>query len=270
MKTCIIISITSDIGKALAERYSRDGYEIIGTYRSSENLVKILKNDYRFYHCDIDSKASIIQFMHEVRKLEIKWDTLILCPCNPLPLQPFFECEFNEWSESIHTNAVEQLRIVHELYPYREEKANVVFFAGGGVNNAVLNFSAYTISKIILIKMCEYLDAENPDLNIFAVGPGWTRTKGHHTILRNVAAKDPRCQQTIAFLNSGRGTSMDDIYDCIRWLSSQGKEVAGGRNFSVVNDKWGSEELTEELHQDKNMYKLRRHKNEPPFELYPP
>lgn len=255
-KVCIILSITSDIGMALAQRYGRDGYKVFGTRRSD-----VPPNSIETFYLDIDSKASVIQFAVDVKRLGVKWDTLISCPCNPLPLEPFFESEFDEWSKSVHTNAIEQLRVLHELYPYRGEKANVVFFAGGGVNNAVLNFSAYTISKIMLIKMCEYLDAET-DLNIFAVGPGWTRTKGHHTILRNIDAKDPRYQQTIDFLNSGKGTSMDDIYDCIRWLSEQGKEVASGRNFSVVNDKWDSGELANILRGNPDMYKLRRHGND--------
>ena len=42
-KVVLIISITSDIGTALAERYSKRGYKIIGTYRSSDNLNGLKK-----------------------------------------------------------------------------------------------------------------------------------------------------------------------------------------------------------------------------------
>jgi len=43
---------------------------------------------------------------------------------------------------------------------------------------------------------------------------------------------------------------------------SQPKEVVGGRNFSVVNDKWGESKLNKELLKNENMYKLRRFGNE--------
>jgi len=174
---------------------------------------------------------------------------------------------FDEWSDSVHINAIEQLGVLHQLYPYRNQNqiANVVFFAGGGVNDAVINFSAYTISKIMLIKMCEFLDAENEDLNIFIVGPGWTKTKTHYLILENADRTDPKYHETLDFIKNEEGTSMDDIYGCIKWLSEQGKEVTSGRNFSLVNDKWKgnlSARLSSELKCDINMYKLRRCKND--------
>jgi len=192
------------------------------------------------------------------------WDTFISCPCNPLPLENFFKCKFDEWSDSIHTNAIEQLRILHELYPFRntnQRMPNVVFFAGGGINKAVTKFSAYTISKIMLIKVCEFLDAENEDLNIFIVGPGWTMTKIHQLILKNIDRKDERYYKTKNFMTSKKGTSTDDIYNYIKWLCEQGRDVAGGRNFSVVYDKWrgkSGKELSIKLKKNPDMYKLRR------------
>ena len=40
------------------------------------------------------------------------------------------------------------------------------------------------------------------------------------------------------------------------------REVAGGRNLSVVHDCWGRPELADQLRRDANMYKLRRFGNE--------
>lgn len=264
-RLAIIISVSSDIGMGLAKRYSKDGYAIVGTYRSTNKLNE-LKGipGIHLVHCDIDNKSDISKFAREYKDLGQEWDVLVSCPGSPLPLKAFFECDFDEWRRSIHTNAIEQLRVLHALYPFRNTTctSSVVFFAGGGVNNAVINFSAYTISKIMLIKMCEYLDAENPDLNIFIIGPGWTKTKTHDLILTHVDRTDRRYQETIDFLQDGKGTSIDDIYDCIAWLCEQGKEIAGGRNFSVVHDKWGQKELADELVKNPDMYKLRRCRND--------
>jgi NAD(P)-dependent dehydrogenase (short-subunit alcohol dehydrogenase family) len=268
-KVVVILSITSDFGLELAKRYARDGYVIIGTYRAT-TLLKELEGlpDCHLIPCDISHKASIAEFITAYQKLRLPWDLFISCPCSPLPLGSFFSCDFDEWSDSIHINAIEQLRVLHALYPLRRADIinDVVFFAGGGVNNAVLNFSAYTVSKIMLIKMCELLDAENSDLNIFITGPGWTRTKTHYLTLSKVNKSDKKYTETLRFMESGaQGTSFDDIYQCIRWFCSQGRAVAGGRNFSVVSDLWKSthkEQLSQELRNNIDMYKLRRCGNE--------
>jgi NAD(P)-dependent dehydrogenase (short-subunit alcohol dehydrogenase family) len=213
------------------------------------------------------NKEEISSFVRDFETLDLKWDIFISLPCTPLPVKAFFECDFDEWSESVHLNAIEQLRILHHMHPFRNRKSisDVVLFAGGGVNNAVIDFSAYTISKIMLIKMCEFIDAENKDLNIFIIGPGWTETKVHNIILENIDKNSNKYKQTIELLSNHNGTSMDDIFDCISWLCNQGKDIASGRNFSVVNDHWHGRNnriLAEELKKDSNIYKLRRFKND--------
>lgn len=260
-----LVSMTSDIGTAITERYTKRGDTVIGTYRSDKILDKLtkLENCHPVY-CDLSDKESIHKFAEAFKKTGLEWDTFISCPSNPLPLTSFFDGNFDEWSKSVHVNSIEQLRVLHELYPFRNKQkiSNVVYFAGGGGSNAaVVNFSAYNAAKILLAKMCEFLDAENRDLNVFIVGPGWTRTKTHNLILENVDPSDERYRITKEFLATKEGTSMDDIFDCIEWLCKEGREVAGGRNFSVVYDKWKEgDELVRELKKDKNMFKLRRHR----------
>ncbi len=171
-----------------------------------------------------------------------------------MPVTSFFGSDFDAWQESFEINSLDQLRVLHALYPFRVKghTANVVFFAGGGANNAVVNFSAYTLGKITLTKMCEFLDAETKGLNVFIVGPGWTQTKIH----RLIPGSGGKARK--------KGTPLSEIFECIQWLSSQGKGLAGGRNFSIVYDPWRPEAralLVKELKSNPDMYKLRRHKN---------
>jgi NAD(P)-dependent dehydrogenase (short-subunit alcohol dehydrogenase family) len=112
--------------------------------------------------------------------------------------------------------------------------------------------------------MSEYLDAENKDLNVFIVGPGWTRTKIHDQVLQGKAVAQARIEETKRFMDSQGGTSLDEIFECIEWLRSEGKSLAGGRNFSVVYDPWRKKtraQLIKALKVDSGMYKLRRHGN---------
>lgn len=264
-KVVFLSAITSDIGIALAKRYSRDGYVVAGTYRAKNLLHELIAlPDCHLYYCDLDDRETISSSLSQFAALGLRWDTFISCAAIPTPLTGFFDSDFDEWSRSVHVNAIEQWCVLHGIYPFRnvEAVANVVFFAGPGTNNAVKNYSALIISKIMLIKMCELLDAENEDLNVFIVGPGWTRTKVHNLILNDPNVSPEKYSETLNFMKNQQGTSMDDIYNCIRWLSEKGRPVTGGRNFSVVHDYWGTEELSQALLDDVDMYKLRRFRND--------
>ena len=265
-QTAIIISISSDIGTAMARRWVKIGWNVYGTYRTESNAVQELSEiGVRLIHCDLLDKRSIKKACFQLRKLCSQWDNLILAPGTQEPVESFLNCNFDDWAASIEVNFTNQLRIVQELMPARNIDnilgPCVLFFAGGGTNSATVNYSAYAISKIALIKMCELLDAEIPDVRFTIVGPGWVKTKIHEATLKAGERAGDNYEKTKYKLNSDELTPMEDVLDCCDWLVSSPREVISGRNFSTVFDKWGTKELSEELMRDYDMYKLRRHGN---------
>jgi NAD(P)-dependent dehydrogenase (short-subunit alcohol dehydrogenase family) len=138
---------------------------------------------------------------------------------------------------------------------------SIVFFAGGGSNGAPVNYSAYTIAKIALTKMCELLDAENPDCRFSILGPGWVDTKIHQETLRAGHAAGNNFERTQAMIAEGGWVPMEKVLDCVEWVLESPRETVGGRNFSVAHDAWDSPELDGKLNADGNMYKLRRYGN---------
>ena len=264
-KVVFILAINSDFGIFLSRRFSQEGFLVVGTYRSKDQLDRLdhIPSD-RLFNCDISNAESVKALCTNYATLGYRWDIFISCVGYPIPLTSFFDSDFDEWSASFDVNCIWQLRVLHTLHSFRNSRdiCHVVFFAGGGANGPVINFSAYTLSKITLIKMCEFLDAENSDLNVFIVGPGWTKTKTHELILSDQRTSAEKRQETIDFLSRNSGTPMDHIYDCIKWCSEKGKQVVGGRNISVVHDRWGTFELEQALLSATDMYKLRRYRND--------
>lgn len=266
MKTVIILSVSSDIGLFLATHYLAQGDRVIGTYRNKGKVASLIdKPNCHLFKCDIHKRDDLNAFISDVKRLDVSWDVFISCVADPLPATSFFDADIDQWQASVETNSLDQLRVLHMLYPSRTKgMADVVFFAAGGVNNAVLDLSAYTIGKIMLTKMCEFIDAQAADLNIFIVGPGWTKTKVHQTILNDPKVSQQKRAETIKFLSEKEGTPLQDIVECIQWLRGQGKAVASGRNFSIAYDPWKKDKrelLVKELKQHPDMYKLRRHNN---------
>jgi len=90
------------------------------------------------------------------------------------------------------------------------------------------------------------------------------RTKIHEQTLRAAQRSGANYDKVVGFLGSDDpGVSHDDIYACVNWCIRAGREVTGGRNFSLVHDAWraGGDALKRALLADGNMYKLRRHGN---------
>jgi len=267
MKTAVIISASSDIGTALCRRWASQGIRIFGTYRAHSVAVAALMRDgAKLVPCDLTDRDSIRAACASLRRLCPRWDVLALCPGRLDPIGAFAECEFEEWEASVAVNFTAQMRIIRNLLPLRRLSRGtvptVLCFAGGGTNDAPINFSAYIVSKIALIKMCELLDAELPDTRFVIVGPGWVKTKIHDATLKAGSRAGKAYARTVKKLKDASGfVPMRRVLDCCDWLVRAPRQAVGGRNFSVAHDDWGSEGLIRKLLRDPSYYRLRRHGN---------
>ena len=263
----IIISASSDIGAALAKEWSDRGWTVFGTYRRHAPLVTELE-EVNWVHCDLSNIESVESACDSLKKESSSWDVLIMAPGDLEPVGDFQEVDFDKWEQGIQVNLLRQLRILHKLLPWRKRNTQltepaVLFFAGGGTNNAVQHYSSYTLSKIALTKMCELLDAEMPDTRFVIVGPGCVKTKIHEPTLRGgEKVAGANYQRTVDRLNNNECTPMEQVVECCSWLVTTSCKGVRGRNFSVVSDLWNRPELEQELERDFNMYKLRRHNNQ--------
>ena len=263
----IILSVSSDIGTALAREWIGNGEPIVGTYRTwSTNCDELLRVGVTLIKCDLTSKKSISKALRKIPTHEA-WTVLVMAAGDQKPIGLFREISFDKWENSIQANFLGMLRILHSLMTSRKysESATVLFFAGGGTNNATERYSAYTISKIASIKICELLDFEESSIKFTILGPGWVKTKIHQDTLENPKAAGLNFDRTIKMTQGSEMNPMSTVLECCDWVISQPKEIVGGRNFSVVFDSWGTTELNSALSSNSNLYKLRRYGNELSF-----
>lgn len=265
IKTVFILGITSGIGRELAVRFLRDGWHVVGTHRIGANLDEV-PIDCHLMECDLSSAGSE-DLIKRSQLEDWKWNIFVICAGTEEPIGSFWDCDADAWEAGIAINALAPLRILRALWPRRDKTAQpaVAFFSGSGTNNAAPAYSAYSASKLFLIKMCELLDAESPDTSFFILGPGIVRTKIHEQTLRAARKSGPNYEKVVEFLRSDNpGTSHDEIYDCLLWCIQAGKDAIGGRNISIVYDPWrnGGEVLIEALLGAPDLYKLRRFGND--------
>ena len=260
----LILSISSDIGTALAEEWHRDGIEVMGTYRTWSNNCKKLKElGIQLIQCDFTDKKSIESAISSSVQIS-HWNVLVLASGDQNPIGLFKDIVFDDWEKSVNANFTGMLRFLHRCLGFQstEMLRTVIFFAGGATNSATERYSAYTISKIASVKMCELLDFEISDTKFVILGPGWVKTKIHQSTIREPINSGQNFERTNEMLQGNKMNPISAVVKCCNWVISQPKEIVGGRNFSVVHDNWGDSKLNNELLKNENIYKLRRFGNE--------
>jgi NAD(P)-dependent dehydrogenase (short-subunit alcohol dehydrogenase family) len=262
--TVFVLSASADIGRELALRYAEAGAMVVGTYRTRRDLDALEGHPrIRLLPCDAGDPASVREMLAAYAALGAPWDLFVSAVGVMEPLGPWASLDFDAWEQSVRVNSLGQLRVLHGLYPHRRRGGDVhaAFFAGGGTNNPFTNYSAYCLGKIALIKMCELLDDEVPDLNAFIIGPGFMPTKIHEQTFAAGDAAGEGHEKTKRFYDApAAAASHQDVYDCVEWCVAQGRAVAGGRNFALVHDPWRTDgdRLAAALRDDPNRFRLRR------------
>ena len=179
----VILSISSDIGFEIAKSWIGKK-KIIGTYLTESKKTQFLKSKgVKLFKVDFRKKQNIDDFCKQISKKELK--NIISAVGSQNPIGRFNSVNFDEWTNSIFVNAINQIRCIIRLIKNKKKQIKIVLFAGGGTNNATKNYSAYTLSKIMLIKFTELIDFEFKNVCCSIIGPGWVKTKIHQATLNN-------------------------------------------------------------------------------------
>jgi NAD(P)-dependent dehydrogenase (short-subunit alcohol dehydrogenase family) len=251
MKKALIIGVTSEIGVGVKRHLEEDGWQVFGTSSSDFSNERA--------QLDLSDPMQVKSFSNKVSPYR-DWSLLCFFAGTMEPISPFFDTDFGSWERNFRINALSQIEILQMLWPYRSkvEELNICFLAGGGTNSSFDNYSAYCLSKIILIKFVELIASENKDEKFFIIGPGFINTKIHEQTIKAGKKSGTNLDKTKSFMEKP-GTSISRLYEHIKWCIAQPKEAISGRNFSTVHDPWDSNnELSSLLSQNPNVFKLRR------------
>lgn len=223
MKHAFLLGDRSDIAKALVPYLGADGWTVQGWNRDTALIATE-----RLY-----------------------WDLMLCCLGGVYPVGNWWDQNDSDVLECFRSNLLTPLKWVRKLWPYRNPGASVCFMAGSNPNSIMSGYAAYNASKMSLLKLVEQMDYESENEKIFALGPGYVKTKIHKATLD---ANWPN--ERIA--RGDDGTPIERIWGCLKWCIEQPKEVVGGRNITA-SDPWDtSMDLEESLRRDPNKFKLRR------------
>lgn len=224
IRTTLIVGINSDIGTALAKRFMRDGEEVIGTYRNIKAPI-----DCEQQEIDLQDNESL----WSKSSLSGPYTRILFCVGSPTPLATYLNSVESSWDESFDLNGPAQLRFFRYIEQAKVPGASVCFLSAGGVNSTPKEFSAYTLGKTFLVKACELIAGEEPDLNIFTYGPGWVNTKTHDLMAERLPEGERKA--AIQYFRQNNKTfeeDLDEIYNDLSFLFKNQANRVSGRNFT--------------------------------------
>ena len=262
---CLVISATSDIGFEISKSWLDQGFSVTGTYRTYSDNADVLKEKgAELFELDLGDSDSLLSRLEAGLASDYEWDVLLMCPATQEPFGLFFDVDFDTWEKSFAINYTNQMKIMHFLYSYRSKKEVnglepvALFFAGGGPNKATRSYSAYSLSKVVMIKTVELLQFEYPETRFSILNPGWVKTKSQYKMLERGDLVGEDYERTKAKFDSGNWTPVQKVVECCNWLIQQSREVVGGRYLGVEFDKWGDASFADWLLGDSELCKLRR------------
>jgi len=259
METAIIAGHDSGFAQIIIPELISQQWRVISTSRRPQISEHFGKNNL-IYSCDFTNRESIDDCISQMSQHCSDWKLLVLSIGMLNPIDLLSKCPFDEWEQSIQVNFINQLYFIQVLLNSTDLRVDrkILTFAGSGTNSAPVNFSAYTLSKIALIKAMELLAAEYPSQTFVSLGTGWMNTPIHQQTL------DAGARAGIVLFETVRRKASDDfgkfqmLLDFIVWVLSTPRELISGRNFSLQGDDWQSRDFIDKLGNSSQTFKLRR------------
>jgi NAD(P)-dependent dehydrogenase (short-subunit alcohol dehydrogenase family) len=178
-KLVFITGVSRGIGKALAEKFLKEGYFVIGTSTSGKANLK--DKNLTVLQLDLRSKESINNCLNNFKKLDKNIDILI----NNAGIVPDkFETslKIDKLKETLEVNLIGTIDLTEKLIDFLNDNGRVINISSsaGSLNKDIVEpeYPSYKISKAAINMYTRILSIRLKEKNILvaSVHPGWVKT----------------------------------------------------------------------------------------------
>jgi NAD(P)-dependent dehydrogenase (short-subunit alcohol dehydrogenase family) len=230
-KTALVTGSTSNIGKAIAETLSRQGFHVIVTSRNEEEARTVAANLpvpgswFRTDFSDVESIAGLFEYIKEkLNRLDVLVNNVAYTKNESI-----FECDLQVWEYTINTN-------LRSYYLCTKLAAAMMKGQGSGciVNvtvssaRAIKDKFSYTVSKggVNSLTMSAAIDLAPFNIRVNAVGSGLVGTPVGYREFVNRPYENPR-------VPLGHIGAPDDVAAATAFLVSDAAAYITGASLSV-------------------------------------
>jgi NAD(P)-dependent dehydrogenase (short-subunit alcohol dehydrogenase family) len=260
MPAALIVGNDSEIGTLVAKSLRSSDWKVYATSRRQESVA--FSPEANLYFCDLVDRESISLATSSFVRDCPDWNLVVLSVGTLNPIGRIIDTNFDEWEKSIQVNFLNQLFFISEVLRKTDLTPNlrrtILTFAGSGTNSAPVNFSAYTLSKVALIKATELLAAEYQDCAFVSLGTGWIRSAIHNQTLDAGYTAGSAYKETVRRMREGDFGDPNLLCEFILWMNSQPIRSISGLNFALQGDDWKAPTFCDRISEVPNNFKLRR------------
>lgn len=187
-KVALITGGSRGIGKAISERFAKEGYDLIVNYKERINRAEELKNEIEnkynvnvmLVKADLSKEESIIEMVNEITKEYEKIDVLV----NNAGI--VIDKEFNDrtvkdWEETLKVNLIAPFvltKLIGKKMFEKKDGAIINISSTNGINTYYPSSVDYDASKSGLISLTYDSAVEySPYVRVNCVAPGWVNTE---------------------------------------------------------------------------------------------
>ena len=159
------------------------------------------------------------------------------------PIGPVHDNDVAAWVQTINVNLIGTFLCCRAVIPVmlRQNRGKIVNLSGAGATGAWRDLSAYTSSKVAVVRLTETLalELDGTNIQVNALGPGSIHTQMWDQLRAGAeAANSTRIYELGKRVTSGGGASLEDAAALAVFLGSDDAGALNGRLVSATTDDY--------------------------------
>jgi benzil reductase ((S)-benzoin forming) len=213
----LITGVSSGIGKALKDEYTKLGHKVYGLDRTYIDLITL--------HHDI-YKEGLIKLLNDTKKL----DLVILNAGILGEIKTFDKFSMEELQRIMNINVFSNKLILDTLFEMDVTIKQVISTSSGASEKTYKGWGGYSISKSALRMMMSVYSKDIPNTHFMSVAPGLVATKMQDYLCTKVSTTEfPEINKFIESKENGTTRKPNDVaQDIIRIIPDLLEMESGG------------------------------------------
>jgi NAD(P)-dependent dehydrogenase (short-subunit alcohol dehydrogenase family) len=184
-KTAVVTGGSRGIGRAIARNFILAGANVFIIGRSESNLINAVQelsevagssSRIGYMAADVvDGNAVKSAFAAAAEKFG-QIDILINNAGYVESMQLTPATDLQDFWNMYEVNVKGSLTVIQNFLSHARENATIINMSSGASMGVFGHNSAYSSSKLALVRIFDYLQAENPDMRFFSIHPGYIKT----------------------------------------------------------------------------------------------